>query len=275
MTVQISDFNFSTFPDDVDLLLVGPGGRKLLLMSDVGGGFITPVDVNITFDDAAPATIGSTIVSGAFKPTNMNQGGADPFPAPAPAGPYPDPQLLSVFNGADPNGTWSLYAVDDFPDFVGNINGGWSLNITTSIPVCCSTPCALSVPSNITVNSDPGVCGAVVNYPAPTFTGSCGVVTSDPPSGSFFPVGTTPVMVTGTRQDGTVTASSFTVTVKPPTFGSVTGGGTVSHNGVTANFGFNVQYKKCGDTKGELTFTEHRSHGGNGNSRAHPCSRSR
>jgi hypothetical protein len=230
-------------------------------MSDVGEG-TTVVNANLTFDDGAPGFMGAVVVSGTFKPTNVDQGLPDLFPAPAPAGPYPDPQLLSAFNGIDPNGTWSLYAVDDFSGFVGNINGGWRLNITTSDPVCCTSACALSVPANITVNSDPGVCGAVVNYPAPTFTGLCGVVTSDPPSGSLFPIGTTTVRVTGTRQDGTVTASSFTVTVNPPVFGSVTGGGTVSQGGVNSNFGFNVRYKRCGPTLGEFEFTKHRSHGG-------------
>src|SRR5262249_52401549 len=56
----------------------------------------------------------------------------------------------------------------------------------------------------------------------PTFTGSCGVVTSDPPSGSFFPIGTTTVTVKGTRQDNTMTVSSFTVTVNAPTTTTVT-----------------------------------------------------
>ena len=43
------------------------------------------------------------------------------------------------------------------------------------------------------------------------------MVTSNPPSGSLFPVGTTTVTVKGTRQDGTMTVSSFTVTVNAPT----------------------------------------------------------
>jgi subtilisin-like proprotein convertase family protein len=211
-TVDLFNFNH-TFPGDVDVLLVGPGGQKLLLMSDVGGG-TDSVNVNLTFDDAA-AEIGATVVSGTFRPTNSGAG--DLFPAPAPPGPYPDPQRLSVFNGVNPNGTWSLYVVDDAGVDIGNINGGWRLNITTTDPACCSSACTLNVPSNIVVNNDPGMCGAVVNYPAPTFSGSCGVVTSDPPSGSLFPVGTTTVTVRGTRQDGTMTVSSFTVTVNAPT----------------------------------------------------------
>jgi subtilisin-like proprotein convertase family protein len=211
VTVQLFNFNH-TFPGDVDVLLVGPGGQRLLLMSDVGGG-TDAVNANLTFDDAA-APIGATVVSGTFSPTNAGAG--DLFPAPAPAAP-PDPQQLSVFNGVNPNGTWSLYVVDDAAVDTGNINGGWRLNISTTDPSCCSSPCTLSVPANIVRNNDPGQCGAVVNYPAPTFTGSCGVVTSTPPSGSFFPVGTTTVTVKGTRQDNTMTVSSFTVTVNAPT----------------------------------------------------------
>jgi len=217
VTVQLFNYNH-TFPSDVDVLLVGPGGQKMLLMSDVGGG-TDAVNVNLTFDDAA-TDIGATVVSGTFRPTNI--GGGDLFPAPAPAGPYPDPQQLSVFNGVNPNGTWSLFVVDDAGVDAGNINGGWRLNITTTDPVCCSSPCVLSVPANIVVNNNPGQCGAVVNYPAPTFTGSCGVVTSTPPSGSFFPVGTTTVTVKGTRQDNTMTTSTFTVTVNAPTTTTVT-----------------------------------------------------
>jgi extracellular elastinolytic metalloproteinase len=213
VTVQIFNFNFDTFPDDVDLLLVGPGGQKLLLMSDLGAG--TSVNnANLTFDDAG-SPFGSSIVSGTFRPTNS--GANDQFPAPAPAGPYPDPQLLSIFNGLDPNGTWSLFAVDDVGGEIGNINGGWQLNFTTSESPCSITACALNRVPNIVVTRDPGTNGAIVNYPAPSFAGSCGVVTSDPPSGSFFPIGITNVMIKGTRQDGSTTTRPFSVTVVVPT----------------------------------------------------------
>jgi len=128
-----------TFPDDIDVLLVGPGGQRLLLMSDAGGA-ADLVNVNLTFDDMAASTLpdGTQITSGTFRPSNFGTG--DTFPAPAPAGPYTDPQLLSVFNGVNPNGTWSLYVVDDVGGDIGNINMGWELNITTSAP-SCTTPC--------------------------------------------------------------------------------------------------------------------------------------
>jgi subtilisin-like proprotein convertase family protein len=212
VTVQLFNFN-QTFPGDVDVLLAGPGGQKLLLMSDVGGG-TDAVNVNLTFDDAA-AAIGAAVASGTFRPTNSGAG--DSFPTPAPAGPYPDPQRLSVFNGLNPNGTWSLFVVDDAGGDMGNINGGWSLTLTTEDPACCSSTCTLNRMANILVNRDPVLGGAFVNYPAPAFSGSCGVVTSDPPSGSFFPIGITTVWVRGTRQDGATTTRPFSVTVTVPT----------------------------------------------------------
>jgi subtilisin-like proprotein convertase family protein len=146
VTVTLKNFNH-TFPDDVDVLLVGPGGQRLLLLSDAGG---SPNQVNTTwtFDDTAAAGLPDSFPgtadrtdSGTFKPSNFGTG--DTFPAPAPAGPYNDPQLLSVFNGVNPNGTWSLYLVDDAGGDFGNINLGWELSITTSAP-SCTTPCGMA-----------------------------------------------------------------------------------------------------------------------------------
>lgn len=140
VTVTLKNMNH-TFPDDIDILLVGPGGQKLLLMSDAGGS-ADLVNNTYTFDDSAAATLadGALNASGTYKPSNFGTG--DIFPAPAPVGPYPDPQLLSVFNGVNPNGTWSLYVFDDVGGDVGNINLGWELNITTSTP-SCTTPCGI------------------------------------------------------------------------------------------------------------------------------------
>jgi subtilisin-like proprotein convertase family protein len=130
VTVTLNNFSH-TFPSDVDVLLVGPGGQTALLLSDVGGG-TDAVNTTLTFDDSA-APIGATIVSGTFQPTNIGTG--DLFPAPAPAGPYNN-SLLSVFNGLNPNGTWSLYVVDDAGIDTGSMSGGWSITFTTLDYVC-------------------------------------------------------------------------------------------------------------------------------------------
>ncbi len=73
---------------------------------------------------------------------------------------------------------------------------------------------AISCPANITTSNDPGQCGAAVSYAAPATDNCPGViVVCNPPSGSFFPIGTTPVNCTATDASGNQASCSFTVTV--------------------------------------------------------------
>jgi hypothetical protein len=69
--------------------------------------------------------------------------------------------------------------------------------------------CTLSCPGDITVANDADQCGAVVNYAEPSGE-SCGTVTCDHPSGSFFAVGETLVTCTSTAGP----TCSFHVTVE-------------------------------------------------------------
>jgi subtilisin-like proprotein convertase family protein len=121
-TLRVSIRLSHAFPDDVDILLVGPDGQNAIIMSDVGGG----TDINgleFTFDDDAANTLpdGGPLVSGTFRPANFEPGDSFPRPAPAPSG-----TSLSVFHGTNPNGTWSLYVVDDAPQDAGQITE-WTL----------------------------------------------------------------------------------------------------------------------------------------------------
>jgi subtilisin-like proprotein convertase family protein len=218
VTVTIPSISH-TFPSDVDMLLVGPGGQKYIFLSDVIGG-TDWVNISYTLDDAAAGLVPSsgTPASGTFKPTNYGTG--DAFPSPAPASPYDNAAtagtatFASVFNGASPNGTWSLYVVDDAGTDIGTMATGWTLNITAQGQTCNTQACTINVPPNITTTAT-GPSGAVVNYTVPTCTGACGAVTSSPASGSTFPIGTTTVTVTGTRADNSTTTNTFTVTVTP------------------------------------------------------------
>ncbi len=82
--------------------------------------------------------------------------------------------------------------------------------------ITVGTPCMLTCPMNVTGSNDANQCGAVVNYSAPTMSGSCGTVTCTPPANSFFPVGQTTVMCTPSSGP----SCSFTVTIsdtQPPT----------------------------------------------------------
>jgi subtilisin-like proprotein convertase family protein len=116
-----------TFPDDFEILLVGPTGVKVVLMADRGGD-IDMTSATLVLDDAATSSLpdATQIFSGTYKPTGTTFGGG----APAPAAPYAT--TLSAFNGTSANGTWSLFAFDDANADAGSISGGWSVDITSA-----------------------------------------------------------------------------------------------------------------------------------------------
>jgi subtilisin-like proprotein convertase family protein len=122
------------FPDDMDVMVVGPNGQKVILMSDAGGSSDLAA-TTLTLDDEAASGLPASaqISAGSFNATNDNsdqQTDPDTFPAPAP-GASDAGSLLSAFDGFNPNGTWQLYVVDD--DFgIAGLIGGWSLNLTTT-----------------------------------------------------------------------------------------------------------------------------------------------
>jgi hypothetical protein len=56
-------------------------------------------------------------------------------------------------------------------------------------------------------------------------------------------------------------ATDTLLAVYDPSLGFTTGGGTVVHNGVRANFGFTAKYLKSGRIQGNLLYIEHRPGG--------------
>jgi hypothetical protein len=140
VNLMLRNFSYFFIPDDACALVVGPQGQSTLVLSDVGDG-ATFTNIDLTFDDEAANVLpdSSRITAGTYKPT---QGTSAPafgppcpanFPSPAPAGPYGT--QLSVFDGTDPNGTWSLYVINNSSESTsGQIANGWSLEITTADP---------------------------------------------------------------------------------------------------------------------------------------------
>jgi HYR domain len=82
-----------------------------------------------------------------------------------------------------------------------------TVNDTEAPVVTCS--------ANVVQDSDPGACGAVVDYTMPTASDNCSVasVSCDRASGSVFDVGTTTVTCTATDTAGNTSQCSFDVTV--------------------------------------------------------------
>jgi hypothetical protein len=84
----------------------------------------------VTLDDDAltPLPDVGPLVSGRYQPFDYDPGTDSwPPPAPVPSGNV----ALSTFIGTDPNGTWSLYLVDDAALDMGEISGGWELIVYT------------------------------------------------------------------------------------------------------------------------------------------------
>jgi uncharacterized repeat protein (TIGR01451 family) len=131
-TVAVTLSNLThTFPADLDILLVGPGGQHAMLLSDAAiGSEFNNVRLELRDDAGSPVPEFGQVGSGTYRPANY--GGNDVFPAPAPAGPYG--ATLGAFSGTDPNGQWHLFIVDDANGDAGSL-GGWSLEIQTALPV--------------------------------------------------------------------------------------------------------------------------------------------
>jgi len=123
-------------PDDIDVLLATTQlpGSNAIIMSDVGDAQAIS-NVNLVLDDAATNSLPDSdqIISGTFKPTNIDSGGVTdmfPSPAPTPSG----NSLLSVFNNQNPNGTWQLFINDNAGNGAGSITS-WGLEITAKVKV--------------------------------------------------------------------------------------------------------------------------------------------
>src|SRR2546422_2396174 len=193
------------YPDDIDVLLVGPDTNAVVVMSDAGLGFDLN-SVTLTFDDAASASLpdDTQITAGTYKPSNYEGSSTDPFVAPAPAGPYN--ATLSVFTNGNPNGTWRLFVVDDNLVDAGSISSGWTLNLWTTPTVSVTNAVATLEDTPVTVNVTVG--------------------DSDDPPNNLIVSGTSSdqTIVTNTAivAGGSGTARTLTITPRTNQFGTVT-----------------------------------------------------
>jgi subtilisin-like proprotein convertase family protein len=129
LNLTFDSFNH-THPDDVDMVLQGPGGQAAMIMSDACGS-PDMHGLQWGFSDEAAAPLGDEGGVGCFtfavRPADY--GDVENLPAPAPQGPYGT--SLSVFDGLQ-GGDWRLWINDDDGADTGWINN-WSVE-TTSRP---------------------------------------------------------------------------------------------------------------------------------------------
>ncbi len=222
-------------PEDIDVLLVAPDGTNLVLMSDIGGDNVFPGEavsgVNLTFDDQAPASAptDSQLSSGTFRPTDDDNdveefvaGNVDTFPPPAPA---PSGNLaLAAFNGRQPNGTWSLYVVDDQPGppEPASFSGGWCVDIVTS-GTTTVTPTTTSTTSTSTTSTTPTTTPTSTTSTTSTSTTSTSTTSTVPQTTTTTSPTTT---VPQTTTSPTTTVPRTTTTVPRTTTTTAAPGGT-------------------------------------------------
>jgi len=120
LDVTLNGFG-STFPDDIDILLRGPNGRSVMLMSDACVGDDVS-NQTIRFDDEALVPVPETTacLSGSYWPSDGEVADDTGFQT-------PNAHSLGVFDGVSPNGTWTLFVADDDDPDTTVIAGGFTL----------------------------------------------------------------------------------------------------------------------------------------------------
>jgi len=124
----------------LDIMLVGPTGVNVVIMSDAGSTTRPLSNVTLRFRDSAPGPLPdeSQIDSGDYQPTNYG-GGDFPFSG----SPSDNATTLSAYNGTIANGDWKLYVVDDTASARGGVISSWQLSIRTR-------PRLLDIPTQVT-----------------------------------------------------------------------------------------------------------------------------
>ncbi len=186
--VDMGTFITHTRNSDLSITVTSPAGTTVTLTSGNGNGF-TNVFNGTGWEDSA----GTPVTDFAFT-NNVTAFVLVPESA------------LAAFIGENPNGVWTIRVTDNQVENTGTL-ARWALEMR--LTDVCQPACALTCPANITVKTFGST--AVVTYPAPTTTGTCGTVTCTPPSGGSFPVGTT--TVTCTAAGASPVSCPFTVTV--------------------------------------------------------------
>lgn len=145
VTATLRTINHS-YSGDIDIILVGPSGVAVALMTSVGS---SAINATITFDDDADDVVptSGSIATGTYRPLKLSSAS---MPSPAPAAPYGT--SLSSFNGINANGTWQLYLRDNASGDTGTISNGWSIGFEMESVVCCD---AVSAPPLIQAFSAP------------------------------------------------------------------------------------------------------------------------
>lgn len=119
------------YPDDIDMILVGPNNKAVYLMSDAGGS--SPLDhAFLTFvtDTGKDQVYDSQRLESGASYRTKNHEGADTIPAGSDFTIAPTDDSLASFVGTKAGGLWKLYVLDDTRQDSGSISN-WAVRLTT------------------------------------------------------------------------------------------------------------------------------------------------
>ncbi len=132
----------SASPDDIDMVITGPNGQQVMLMSDAcGEAPNTLANEDWTFDDSAQTFLSdggpcAANQQASFLPSNYLGSAPEPddlSPGGGPAPPYVN--AMSFFNGATPDGAWNLFVMDDnAAGYLGFDIKAWVLKLEVQPP---------------------------------------------------------------------------------------------------------------------------------------------
>jgi subtilisin-like proprotein convertase family protein len=124
VTVELDGLSH-THSADLDILLVSPTDKRIMLMSHVGGTNGVSYAILVFKQGLSlPPSSGPIPSSQASYYGSSNFGSVTNMPG-APVGPYSTD--LGSLNGDNPNGVWKLYIYDDHQSKLGALSGSWQL----------------------------------------------------------------------------------------------------------------------------------------------------
>ena len=259
-TVQLVLNNFTMSETlDISMLLVSPDGSHSLDFFDFVGGGVGTSNATVTFADGgvqAPNGTGGLTNGTTYEPTSFRSATSTPpsflsppapapsvpasFGAAAPGGGTSAKTFLTAFNGATPNGPWSLFIYDHANPNTASVAGGWCLTITPAAGAATIT--TLSGSPNATAPNGAAP-GAAVTVTAVVKSSGVGVnkgsvvFTENGAQVAGGPAGAVAVATSGPTQG----QASFTTTALPQGDHNILATYTDSTNAFNESFGSYVQ----------------------------------
>ncbi|MCO6493772.1 MAG: HYR domain-containing protein, partial [Phaeodactylibacter sp.] len=182
-----------------------------VVLTDISGPTVVPQNITVELDEQGQAVITAADADGGSSDNCTSNAGLEFFFFDLTAG---EPTADSPLHYFDCNDIGTVNLILGATDAEGNI--GASLTPVTVTVNDNEAPTFTDCPEALFYDSDPGQCGAVVEYLSPSANDNCGAtvsLVSGIGNSGFYPVGTTTESYTATDAAGHTAGCSFTVTV--------------------------------------------------------------